>query len=130
MTYRPTAYIVATALFCLAIAPSAVLNIVQPDFVVDAMTLIHMPLPIIALVGFWKILGIAALAQPRLRTLNEWAYAGFFFDLTGAAYAHAAAGDTVVSILSPLFFLLPLAASYAMRPPAAIEEPNASLAMA
>ncbi len=113
---KKTAYFVATALFCAAIAPSAVLNVVQPSFVVDAMEIIGMPMPVIAWLGVWKMLGIAALAQPRFRRLNEWAYAGFFFDLTGAAFAHAAASDTVVSMVTPLVFLLPLGVSYALRP--------------
>jgi hypothetical protein len=109
------AYIAVTALFCLIIAPSGVLDIVQPSFVVDAMELIDLPLHLITLIGVWKLLGILALAMPRFTRINEWAYAGFFFDLTGAAYLHGAAGDTVQSVVTPLVFLVPLFASYALR---------------
>ncbi len=115
MTHKKPAFLLATALFCVGILPSAVLNIVQPDFVVEAMTLIHMPMAAIALVGMWKILGVMALIQPWFPRIKEWAYAGFFFDLTGAAFLHAAAGDTTVSVISPLVFLIPLAASYMLR---------------
>ena len=92
---------------------NAVFDIVQPDVVVDAMTRIDMPLYVVALIGVWKLLGIVALASPRFGRVSEWAYAGFFFDLTGAAVSHAAGGDTLASTITPLVFLLPLAASYA-----------------
>ncbi len=108
-------FLIATALFCVGILPSAVLNMVQPDFVVEAMNLIHMPMAAIALVGFWKLLGVFGLIQPWFPRVTEWAYAGFFFDLTGAAFLHMAAGDTVTSIVSPLVFLIPLGASYGLR---------------
>jgi len=115
MSRNKPVFLIATALFCVAILPSAVMNIVQPDFVVDAMTLIQMPMAAIALVGVWKLLGVVALIQPWFPRITEWAYAGFFFDLTGAAFLHLAASDTTVSVVSPLVFLIPLAVSYGMR---------------
>jgi hypothetical protein len=38
-----------------------------------------------AILGFWKVLGAIAILVPRFPRLKEWAYAGIFFDLTGAA---------------------------------------------
>lgn len=49
------------------------------------MAKIGLPLYVLTLVGIWKLLGFVALAAPRFRRINEWAYAGFVFDLTGAA---------------------------------------------
>ena len=115
-TVQKIAYIVTTVLFVLAIAPSSILDIVQPEIVVTTMEGIDLPLYVLTLIGFWKILGIIALALPRFRRVNEWAYAGFFFDLTGAAWVHFAGGDTAVSIITPLVFLVLLAPSYLLRP--------------
>jgi len=42
--------------------------------------------------GVRKILGAIAILFPRFPLLKEWAYAGIFFDLTGAAVAPAATG--------------------------------------
>ena len=42
--------------------------------------------------GVWKILGAIAILVPRFPRLKEWAYAGIFFDLTGAAASCAAVG--------------------------------------
>ncbi len=115
MNKSKAAYIGATALFSVGILPGAVMDILQPEFVIEMIAGIGIPLSLLTLIGVWKLLGVVALAQPRFRRLNEWAYAGFFFDLTGAAYLHATAGDTVASILTPLVFLVPLAASYLLR---------------
>lgn len=49
--------------------------------------------------------------------LEEWAYAGIFFDLTGAATSHAISGDPPGRIATPLVLLLIAAASWALRPP-------------
>lgn len=114
MTKSTTAYTATTALFCVLIAPSAVANIVQPEMVVEAMGRIQMPMYVLTLMGIWKLLGIAALARPKFRWLNEWAYAGFFFDLTGAAFSHGAGGDTM-GVAPPLVFLALLMTSYRLR---------------
>ena len=39
----------------------------------------------VAILGVWKVLGAIAILVPRFPRLKEWAYAGIFFDLTGAA---------------------------------------------
>ena len=115
MSKTRLAYPVVTGLFCLMILPGAVMDIVQPQVVVDTMAGIGLPLYVLTLIGIWKLLGIVALAQPRFRRINEWAYAGFFFDLTGAAFCHWAGGDPIFAIITPLVFLLPLGASYVLR---------------
>ena len=55
----------------------------------------------------FKKLGAGAIAIliPGLNRLKEWAYAGLFFDLFGAAYSGIAVGGFQPSIL---FMLLPL----------------------
>ena len=44
------------------------------------------------ILGVWKVLGAIAILVPRFPRLKEWAYAGIFFDLTGAAASCAAVG--------------------------------------
>src|SRR6185437_13835354 len=43
----------------------------------------------VMIIGAWKVLGGVALLVPRLPQLKEWAYAGIFFNMTGAAISHA-----------------------------------------
>jgi uncharacterized membrane protein YphA (DoxX/SURF4 family) len=68
------------------------------------------------LLGVAKLAGAITLTVPRLPRLKEWAYAGFFFDLTAAAYSRAAVGDSTADIIAPLVFLALVMASWALRP--------------
>jgi len=57
---------------------------------------------------------------PRFPRLKEWAYAGIFFDLTGAAASCAAVGGYGVyafHVISPLIMTGFLVTSWALRPP-------------
>jgi len=50
--------------------------------------------------GWTKILGAIALLVPvNVPRLKEWAYAGFFFDLVGAAYSQIAVGGLNPQVL-------------------------------
>jgi hypothetical protein len=48
--------------------------------------------------------------------LKEWAYAGFFFDLTAAAASRASVGDSAADVIAPLVFLALVMVSWALRP--------------
>lgn len=115
MNGKRIGFFALTGLFCLGMAPGAVMDIVQPDLVVQIIEVLGIPPAMLVLIGVWKLLGIVALLQGRFETLAEWAYAGFVFDLTGAAFLHGAAGDPVSAVITPLVFLIPLAGSYALR---------------
>ena len=78
------------------------------------------PLYFLTLIGIWKVLGAIVILVPRLPRLKEWAYAGIFFNVTGAAFSHAAVGDYGVyafHVLINLFFAALVIASWALRPP-------------
>jgi len=114
MNKKKVAYIVVTALFCLAILPGAVMDILQPEMVVEVAEQLGLPLYVLTLIGGWKFLGVVGVLQQKSDRVKEWAYAGFFFDLTGAAFCHGAAGDTA-GIAPPLVILVFLVASYVLR---------------
>ncbi len=77
------------------------------------------PLYFFAILGFWKVLGAIAILVPRYPRLKEWAYAGIFFDLTGAAASCAAVGGYgayAFHIIAPLIIAGFTVASWALRP--------------
>jgi hypothetical protein len=77
------------------------------------------PLYFFAILGFWKVLGAIAILVPRYPRLKEWAYAGIFFDLTGAVASVAAVGvygAYAFHILAPLILTGVTVASWALRP--------------
>ena len=77
------------------------------------------PMYFFAILGVWKVLGAIAILVPRFPRLKEWAYAGIFFDLTGAAASCAAVGGYGAygfHVLAPLFICVLAVASWALRP--------------
>lgn len=108
------AAIALTVLFTLGILPGAVMDIVQPDAILEIVEPLGIPTYILTLIGIWKLLGVVALWVPKMPRVREWAYAGFFFDLTGAAWWHGGAGDTA-GIAPPLVLMALLMAGYVLR---------------
>ena len=77
------------------------------------------PLYFMTILGFWKVLGAIAILVPRFPRLKEWAYAGIFFDLTGAVASVAAVGvygAYAFHILAPLILTGVTVVSWALRP--------------
>ena len=78
------------------------------------------PMYFFAILGFWKILGAIAILSPRFPLLKEWAYAGIFFDVTGAAASCVAVGGYGAygfHVIAPLVIGALTVASWALRPP-------------
>ncbi len=78
------------------------------------------PMYFFGILGFWKALGAIALLAPGFPRLKEWAYAGIFFDLTGAAASCAAVGGYGAygfHVIAPLILTGFTAVSWALRPP-------------
>ncbi|HEY4061286.1 MAG TPA: DoxX family protein [Puia sp.] len=80
--------------------------------------IIHLgyPVYVLAILGTWKILGVVALLIPKFPLLKEWAYAGIFFTVTGAAISHIASGDPIKDIFPSLLYLVLIAISWYFRP--------------
>jgi hypothetical protein len=77
------------------------------------------PMYFFGILGFWKVLGAIAILMPRFPRLKEWAYAGIFFDLTGAAASCAAVGGYGVyafHVIAPLILAMLTMVSWALRP--------------
>jgi uncharacterized membrane protein YphA (DoxX/SURF4 family) len=77
------------------------------------------PMYFFAILGVWKVLGAIAILVPRFPRLKEWAYAGIFFDVTGAAASCAAVGGYGAygfHVIAPLIIAGITVASWALRP--------------
>ncbi|MNI63572.1 hypothetical protein D3C73_1189540 [compost metagenome] len=74
------------------------------------------PLYFLTLLGIWKILGVIAVLIPKFPLLKEWAYAGFFFAMSGAVFSHLAMGDAAKDLFGPVLLLVLTATSWYFRP--------------
>lgn len=65
-----------------------------------------------------KILGVAMILFRKIKWLMEWAYAGIFFDLVLAFFAHQQAGDggQWTPLLGMLFLLISYFYGRSVRP--------------
>ena len=117
MNKRLVGYWIATALFCVAMTAGGTMNLLRVELQQEAMANLGYPMYLMTILGVAKILGVIALLAPRLPLLKEWAYAGFTFDMLGAAASHAFVGDSPSEIVTPLVVLAIAIASYWLRPP-------------
>jgi len=115
-TMKKIAYWTVTILGPTSFVYGGVMGLRQSPEVIAGVQHLGYPLYFAILLSAWKLLGAIAITAPGLPRLKEWAYAGFVFDLTGAAFSRAAVGDSVADIATPLVFLGLVAASYALRP--------------
>jgi uncharacterized membrane protein YphA (DoxX/SURF4 family) len=110
------AYWVTTIFGPASFVIGGVLNLTQAEQVVSVLNHLGYPAYFASILGMWKLLGAIAVVIPGFPRLKEWAYAGFFFDLTAAAVSRAAVGDSAADIVAPLVFLALVLASWALRP--------------
>jgi len=82
----------------------------------DTMTHLGYPVYFVTLLGIAKILGVIALLIPKFPLLKEWAYAGFFFMMSGAIFTHIAAGNSISEIFPSLLLLILIVVSWYFRP--------------
>jgi uncharacterized membrane protein YphA (DoxX/SURF4 family) len=111
------AYWLTTGLVAAEFAMSGAISVARPPIVLAGLAHLGYPAYLPLLLGTWKLLGVLALLAPRFPRLKEWAYAGILFDLTGAAFSHAASGDGAADIAMPLAFLVLTIVSWRLRPP-------------
>ncbi len=106
------AYWIVTAPVCLIMLASAGMYIFNHAAVVEIMQSLHYPPYIIYPLAAAKILGVTAILTRKFKSLTEWAYAGFFYDLLLAASAHyfAAVPSPVLAVAA----LVLLIVSYAL----------------
>lgn len=109
-------YWIATLWLSLGMVSTGIVQLIRMDQEVAMMTHLGYPLYILTILGVWKLLGVAAVLAPRLPLLKEWAYAGFFFSMSGAVFSHLAAGDGAMEFFGPVLLLVLTVVSWYFRP--------------
>lgn len=109
----------------LGMTSTGIVQLIKMKEEVDMMEHLGYPLYFLTLLGIWKILGVIAVLIPRFPLLKEWAYAGFFFAMSGAIFSHVVRGDGAVELFGPSLLIVLTVVSWYFRP--ADRRINASL---
>jgi hypothetical protein len=116
MKTKAIGYWVCTIVIALLLLSGGIMQVMRFPAAIEGITRVGYPVHFAVLLGVWKILGAIVILLPGYALVKEWAYAGMFFDLTGASVAHAASGSGAGNIIAPLLFTAVLVASWALRP--------------
>jgi uncharacterized membrane protein len=108
-------YWVSTGLLAFGMLGNGLAQIIHTKGFVDIIVQLGYPIYFLTILGVWKILGVVALLIPKFPLLKEWAYAGFFFAMSGAVFSHFAA-DSVTKIFPSLILLILTVVSWYFRP--------------
>ena len=113
---KAIAYWAATGMIVFAMFSGGVAELAHRPETINGMKELGYPVYFIMIIGFWKLLGSAALVAPGLARVKEWAYAGIFFNMTGAAVSHLACGSAGWHVGVTLGLAALTVASWALRP--------------
>ena len=119
MNLKSILYWASTAILVFCLASGGIAELMHWEGSAAGMRLIGYPDYLMSILGFWKELGCVAILAPGLGRLKEWAYAGMFFEVTGAAASHWAMADYgagAYHILVNLFLAAMVIVSWASRP--------------
>jgi uncharacterized membrane protein len=110
-------YWVATGLLAIGMLQSGIFALLRAKDWVDLVTGLGYPVYFLTIIGVWKILGVTAILIPRFPLVKEWAYAGFFFAMTGALISHLFVGVIdAKAIAGPFFQMVFVIVSWYFRP--------------
>lgn len=123
---RRIAYWTTTGLAALLMLVIGGADLVRAPEIMAGLARLGYPAYFASIIGAWKIAAAVALVIPGLPRLKEWAYAGMFFTLTGAAISHAVSADPVSKIAVPLSVLAVVLASWTLKPKPARGAPTRS----
>jgi len=106
----------STVLIVLGMLPGGIGQIFHAKWSLDLIRPLGYPEYILTIIGTWKVLGSIVLLIPKFPLIKEWAYAGFFFVMSGAVFSHLASGESMNKIGSPLVLLVLIVFSWYFRP--------------
>lgn len=93
-----------------------VVDIIQPQNIIDTAAHLGYPLYFFTLLGVFKILGAIGLFLPRkYDRLKDIVYAGFAIDFIFASFSHFSLNDDAIKVIIPLVMLGILSISYKLK---------------
>jgi len=116
MAPRAVAYWATTGFVVFNMLSGGLAELAQVTSTAEGMQALGYPLYMMTILGTWKVLGSITLLAPGLPRLKEWAYAGMFFNMTGAAVSHLAVGSEAWHVWYTGALAIAVLVSWALRP--------------
>ena len=109
-------YWVSTLWLALGMTSTGIVQFIKMKEEVDLFNRLGYPIYFLTILSIWKILGVVAVLIPRFPLLKEWAYAGFFFAMSGAVFSHLASGSGAMDYFGPVLLIVLTVTSWYFRP--------------
>jgi DoxX-like family len=109
-------YWVATIWLSLGMLSGGIFQLMKMEDAVKSFTHLGYPMYLLTILGIWKVLGVMVILIPKFPLIKEWAYAGFFFAMTGAMFSHIIMGDSFKEIFPSMLTLVLVVVSWYFRP--------------
>jgi hypothetical protein len=109
-------YWIAAAWLSLGMLSTGIVQLLKMKQEVDLFTHLGYPIYFLTLLAVWKFLGVVIVLMPKAPLLKEWAYAGFFFAMSGAIISHIQLGDSFAETFPPILLLILTIVSWYFRP--------------
>jgi hypothetical protein len=109
-------YWIATIWLSLGMVSTGIVQFLKTKEEVDMFTHLGYPVYLLTILSIWKFLGVIAVLIPKFPLLKEWAYAGFFFAMSGAVFSHLAAGSGAKEFFGPILLIVLTIVSWKFRP--------------
>ncbi len=109
-------YWVSTIWLALGMVSTGIVQLLRLKEEVDMFNHLGYPVYFLIILGIWKLLGVVAVLIPKFPLIKEWAYAGFFFAMSGAVFSHLASGDGAKEYFGPVLLLILTCVSWYFRP--------------
>lgn len=109
-------YWIATLWLALGMTSTAIVQLIKMDQEVKNFSHLGYPVYLLTILGIWKILGVIVVLLPKFPLVKEWAYAGFFFAMSGAVLSHLIMGDAAKELFGPTLLLVLTVLSWYFRP--------------
>jgi hypothetical protein len=109
-------YWIFTLWMSLGMVSTAIVQLMKNKDELANFTSLGYPVYLMTIIGVWKILGVIAVLVPKRPLLKEWAYAGFFFVMSGAIVSHIIVNDPFSKIFPAVLLFVLVFISWYFRP--------------
>jgi len=109
-------YWTATIFLSFGMLAGGVQQLLQIGGYVEIVGKLGYPIYMLSILGTWKILGVVAILVPKFTLVKEWAYAGFFFAMSGASISHIVVNHSFIEALPSSILLIATVVSWYFRP--------------